>query len=137
MRQIKTEVRRENRRIERAVTEEVVRRLVTRGERIEPPAPAKGPVIARPEAKRPTGPTVEPVRSRSARAMPPVPRITRRPAAIGAERTGPTAESHRPAVPSEQPGPELAPADLNRLTDQVVRTIDQRMIAHRERMGRI
>jgi hypothetical protein len=30
-----------------------------------------------------------------------------------------------------------APIDLNHLTDQVVQAIDRRIIAHRERMGRM
>jgi hypothetical protein len=32
---------------------------------------------------------------------------------------------------------DFPPIDLNRLTDQVVQAIDRRIIAHRERMGRI
>lgn len=36
-----------------------------------------------------------------------------------------------------QMGQSLAEIDVNRLTDQVVQAIDRRLIAHRERMGRV
>jgi hypothetical protein len=39
--------------------------------------------------------------------------------------------------PSGQIGQPLGAIDVNRLTDQVVQAIDRRLLAHRERMGRI
>jgi hypothetical protein len=85
-----------------------------------------------------------------ARAAPAVPMIVRRPAAPPA----PSEASHprppaRPdltewGVPRATPRPATAPApipltpgELSRLTDHVVRAIDTRFTAHRERHGRI
>jgi hypothetical protein len=44
-----------------------------------------------------------------------------------------------PLAMSPNPTHGLAtfPIDMDRLTDQVVRTIDSRIIAHRERLGRV
>jgi hypothetical protein len=44
------------------------------------------------------------------------------------------AEALTPAIARARPIP-LSPWELNRLTEQVVRTIDQRIVSHRERLG--
>jgi hypothetical protein len=46
------------------------------------------------------------------------------------------ATSPRPAM-AQVPGHGEPPLDLNRLTDQVVQAIDRRIIAQRERLGRV
>lgn len=40
------------------------------------------------------------------------------------------------AVPTQR-GPDFGSVELDRLTDQIIQTIDRRIVAHRERMGRI
>lgn len=73
----------------------------------------------------------------------PVPRITRAQQAVnhpGAEEFEEPARPFHPTGRQPQPAwgsPTAALPDLNRLADQVVQVIDQRMVAHRERMGRI
>ena len=49
------------------------------------------------------------------------------------------ADELRPAVGPHWPGRStpLPPAEIQSLTDQVVRVMDQRLLAHRERFGRI
>ncbi len=81
----------------------------------------------------------------------PVPRILRRPAAVatmegttpGAERTGFGAAGQVPSTGTRTTAPSrgddavLEAIDVNRLTDRIVQTIDRRIIAQRERLGRL
>ncbi len=55
------------------------------------------------------------------------------PAAVSSTPVQVFTPAARPTSPA-QPIP-LSPSELNRLTEQVVRTIDQRIVSHRERMG--
>jgi hypothetical protein len=130
VRQTETELRHKSRRIEVNLTKQLLHRLVTRGERIEPAA-------ARGRAGPDTVPSIDPVGLAHTPPMQPVPRITQRPPADVPETTGAMSDSHQPAFQTGLERPDLAPVDISRLTDQVVRAIDQRIIAHRERMGRV
>ena len=76
----------------------------------------------------------------------PVPKVVHRTASIvvGPEAVTSMFEAQRAASrnPFSMAGnrlqtPDLLPIDFNRLTDQVVQAIDRRIIAHRERMGRV
>jgi hypothetical protein len=53
--------------------------------------------------------------------------------ALGDERVGGTYEA---AIRRPGAAPGLAPLDVERLTDQVVRRIDEQILAYRERMGK-
>lgn len=127
-------------RVEREVTrvrEEIMRRLVERGERVPSLAvPGARQQSAAPELARPAvevTPSARPVpmtvqRPAPASAAPPQPAPVSTPDAPGAP--------HRPPTPFPQ-AEAPPPIDIDRLTDQVVRAIDRRIIAHRERMGRV
>ena len=118
--------------------EQVIQRLVQRITRVESgrqQAPSPAPVNGKLPAPAPA-------------FTPAVPRILRRPGPVMID----SADNGRPAPvpapvsrPESQRPPDLAggsvtgvtAVDINRLTDQVVQTIDRRIIAHRERLGRI
>jgi len=127
-------------RIETTAVEQVVRRLVRRGERIESvdaPRP-RSLQSARPEG-RPDTPRGAVVSSRQ-----PVERVVRR-TAVSQPTPHPMFAGGRPAPPVvEWPSSptsiqsrEPAPVDLDRLTERVVQAIDRRVLAYRERTGRI
>jgi hypothetical protein len=61
------------------------------------------------------------------------------PPSQGRPPSGTAAENGESAVPVARgtPQPGVPAVDLERLTDQVVRRIDHRIVAHRERSGRI
>jgi hypothetical protein len=74
----------------------------------------------------------------------PVPRVVRRPTpASGPDDLRLTAETPmtrpgpRPVVASRTNSAAPSPIDVNRLTDQVIQTIDRRIVAQRERLGRV
>jgi hypothetical protein len=75
---------------------------------------------------------------------PPVAMVIRRPAALRAQPDDLPGAPHRAVpghgdtgLPLHRPSAGLdAGLDLGRLTDQVIRTIDQRILAQRERLGR-
>lgn len=107
--------------------EELVERLVARGERLEPH------LHAEPNLDEPPG--------RPLPVPPPLRLLPRMAVQPGAQAAPASLESippafRRPEVPT-RPGPEelLADIDVNRLTDQVIQAIDRRVIAQRERLG--
>jgi hypothetical protein len=102
-------------------TETLYRRLAQRGQRIEPGGQTTQPPSV--FASEDGAPMV-------LRAQPPVPREVVRNTPPEAET--PVGEVRRPAAPAEAP-PQV---DVNRLTEDVIRAIDQRIIARRERMGK-
>jgi hypothetical protein len=115
--------------VETVPVETIVNRLVRRGVRVETVG------TPRPQLPQFEGSTAE--------AMRPVPRIVRRTAAAMSGDNPPTAaetfavtSSPRPAM-AQVPGHGEPPLDLNSLTDQVVQAIDRRIIAQRERLGRV
>jgi hypothetical protein len=104
----------EHRRLEVDAVEQLVRRLVTRRMQMPP--------------------------------LRPVPRVVHRAASIVVSPETATSAPEAQRAASRNPFPmagnrsqtsDFPPIDLNRLTDQVVQAIDRRIIAHRERMGRI
>ncbi len=125
--------------------DQLVRRLVVRGERIESVAEARATIVPRPGMQQDVLPGSS---RRTADIVPaqPVARVTRRPAAAR-----PRAEEGL-SMPDAQRSPAYArphvadagphtldsgPIDLNHLTNQVIQAIDRRIIAQRERLGRI
>lgn len=137
--------------IEMIRTERLARRLVARGERIEAAAPGTWPV-ARPVATAGPRSVERPADVPELTSMPPpllpVLRVVHRPPGVpgqsepgrlsnmatpGAHSAETTTRPGWPAVPGRD-GPAV---DLNHLTDQVIQAIDRRIIAHRERLGRI
>ncbi|RME47804.1 MAG: hypothetical protein D6791_04890 [Chloroflexi bacterium] len=128
-------------RVETTTTEELIRRLVERGQRIEPGRPGRQPAKPMPTVES----AVPVVRTaRLASIVSPVPQVIHRPAMTAVE----AGAMERPIWPRSpgangtfagagQHAPDLSQVDVGRLTDQVVRTIDERMIAYRERLGRI
>lgn len=107
----------------------IVNRLVRRGVRVETVG------TPRPQLPQSEGSMAEATR--------PVQRVVRRTAAAMSGDNPPTAAETfaaasrpRPAM-AQVPGHGEPPLDLNRLTDQVVQAIDRRIIAQRERLGRV
>jgi hypothetical protein len=106
-----------------------------RGERVEAPAaPAGLPTV--PDFFRTPAITPPPFR--------PVPRTVRQPIAAAPAGDHPPATdepaaARRPArALTGQPNAYVpGPIDVNRLTDEVVRAIDRRIVAQRERLGRV
>lgn len=139
----------------------VVRRLIGRAERVEAvaspgaltgrrPGPDWPPAPGVPAVRR-SGPDRSPAPPTGERASPwlpppmvqPVPRVVRRPAAVTATTNHSVVDDARlpgaatlPADSSQRPA-VAASVDVNHLTDQVIQAIDRRIIAHRERLGKI
>lgn len=147
--------------------ERLAMQLIERRERVEPVAPARGfrpgpnhslaAVRSVDEADRRSSQgtaselpaTVKPLPS-SGPVVSPVPRIVHRAAVVtpnagqsSPERIGSMAEqSGRPgqsghSVEPKPPSTHLNAINLSHLTDQIIQTIDGRIIAHQERMGRM
>jgi hypothetical protein len=131
--------------------------VVVRGERIEPGAEARQPAATHPAWQ----PPVQPDLGRSGppglapARIPPIRRVVRRaiagttpngqpPIAATATDTQPSTietatavSGSRPAVTSKTGQAASGPIDVNRLTEQVIQAIDHRIIAQRERLGRV
>jgi hypothetical protein len=103
-----------------------------------------GPIAGRPSSIRAAGPgglrtavgtpgtgVPRPVETVVARQSPGVPAGPQ-----AATSTGPTLEGWGAPAPAARAG-EPPRIDLERLTDQVMRSIDRRLLAHRERTGRV
>ena len=125
-------------RVERTLREQLVHYLSARGTRIDAVA-TPGSLTARGLNKAPSPGT----RADLSLARP-VSRIVRRPITeLAPEDRGLPAETpmtlpgRRPVVASRTNPPAPTPIDVNRLTDQVIQAIDRRIIAQRERLGRI
>jgi len=127
-------------RVETTPVEQVVRRLVRRGERIESvDAPRPRSLQSARSADRPAT-----LRRPVVSSMEPVEQVVRR-AAVSQPNPDPLYTGGRPAPPPvEWPSAppliqsrEPAPVDLDRLTERVVQAIDRRVLAYRERTGRI
>jgi hypothetical protein len=140
-RQVITERVLARQRVETTTSEELVRRMVDRGQRIAAAKP--GQIRAEPVTTggAAVAATRQPGRTGGAE---PMPLILRRPARVAVE-DGALPSPTRPrspgangsfAVPGQQ-ALDLSQRELGRLTDQVVRIIDERMIAYRERTGRV
>lgn len=90
---------------------------------------------------QPGAPPPHPGAPPAALALPPVPRVVQRPAPAAAG-SGAAQAAHAPAAPSGlrywgEPPPAAALAvNVEQLTDQVIRAIDQRVVAARERLGK-
>jgi hypothetical protein len=131
--------------------EQLVRRLVTRGKRIDLvaiPGVARIPQTGSSRGILPAMGMEEDMILPMAPARP-VPRIVRRPIATITDSPPLTGEivdvsgswpvwpkPSRTGGTSVGSQPDIPPLDLNRLTDQVIRAIDHRIIAQRERLGR-
>jgi hypothetical protein len=125
--------------IERTETERserFTRRFVERGERVE--SVRQRPGTAALPVTRADAP--------AASLAQPAPRLLYRPpsaATVSEAGQAPVAfprdAAPRQPLPAQRASlaPELAPADINRLTDQVIQAIDHRIIAQRERLGRV
>jgi hypothetical protein len=124
------------------VAEQLVRRLLARGRRVEAAPSADRARVRQGLWLESAGDEVPAV---PVPAVRPVPRILRQaaPADVGRAAMPGTDESERPAhreeppttgVPPRPPDPAI---DLNRLTDEVIQAIDRRIVAQRERLGRI
>ncbi len=79
------------------------------------------------------------------RSYPPLPRVLRRPVHTDAVESTTTAGSTTKGSPLQRKEPStsdhirsapLKPIDVNHLANEVIRTIDRRIVAQRERMGR-
>jgi hypothetical protein len=125
-------------RVERTLREQFVQYLGTRGKRIE--------AVATPDRLTTKGLNKAPSPGMSAdlSLARPVSRVVRRPvtASVPADRrllpeTATTLPEPRSVVASRTSPPAPAPIDVHRLTDQVIQAIDRRIIAQRERLGRI
>jgi hypothetical protein len=125
---------------------DLVTRIIARERRVESAATIHS-LLERVVRGRDRAEPCAPIPARPAPAVPMIVRLPAAPAAPGeASRPGPpshtdvadwgvpTMPPRLTAVPAPIP---LNPTELNRLTDQVVRAIDHRFTAHRERHGRI
>jgi hypothetical protein len=125
-------------RTERTLREQLVHYLSARGTRIDAVA-TPGRLTARGSHDAPSPGT----RADLPLARP-VPRVVRRPhtelapddRGLSAE-TAMTLPGRRPVVASRMDAPAPAAIDVHRLTDQVIQAIDRRIVAQRERLGRI
>jgi hypothetical protein len=133
--------------VEPIYTERLVQRLVIRVERIEAAFTAGAQVASSgssqiDSAGRDKGKALRtPVP-----AAPPIARAVRRSTGRAAAPEAASAVSDRRPAPftsgfqdagNAQRGLSREPVDINRLTDQIIQTIDRRIIAQRERLGRI
>jgi hypothetical protein len=122
----------------------LMQRLLTRRERIKAVVTQPVSPLGRSGSAQVASPLTnkeEPVWMPPAR---PVPRVFRRPATVATtDRRLTTTEnvaetrSQRAPVTRQASQAMSAPIDVKHLTDQVIRTIDRRIIAQRERLGRI
>ena len=111
--------------VETVPVETIVDRLARRGVRVETVGTPRLPV------SQSEGST--------AGATRPVPRIVRRSATVetGDNQSQAAADSSPRHAMAQGPVRGEPPLDLNRLTDQVVQAIDRRIVAQRERLGRV
>ncbi len=131
------------------VMQRLVTRLITKSERIEGSvglfSPTRLDQEAAPESTidaSPQAPAVPPVPRVVYRAAPstttvaaPPPMVTSRAAVNGWERAATDRSPLRnPGTPMQ---PEANPVEVHRLTEQVIQAIDRRIIAKRERLGRV
>lgn len=132
-------------RVQERHSEQLVHHLLGRAQAIDAVAPPGAPVFHAGGPTRQNGALTAAV-LRTAPAVPPVARIVRRPPpALVTEDVSPrTAVGRAAAAPLAVDGfsvrpslPAAAPVDINRITDQVVQTLDRRLLAFRERTGRI
>jgi hypothetical protein len=126
-------------------TEEAARQIITRSRQIEERITASARRVEARTSSPPTAPAGETVRAEVASQPPvtPVSRVFARGApASQAGESAPT-PPHEPAAASAarrsssgSPQTDSPPVDLNQLTEEVIRAIDRRIIAQRERLGR-
>lgn len=133
--------------VETSVSQPLIQQLALRHQRVETsssmnnnmqPLSAAGSLT--PNRARPNPPWSPP-------AAPPVPRVVHKATALPANTAGSAspaqtlgiAENTRAAqrISMQTPMVNGNPLDINRLTDQVMQQIDRRMLAHRERTGRV
>ena len=121
----------------------LVERLVRRGVRIDGGAEGTSATSSREPS---AGPSREPAAAPLLEVFPPVQRVFQRPTSPAPAATPQpsgdsmvTASSLRPmqAPKTAEAAHPLAGLDINQLTEQVVRTIDRRITAQRERLGRV
>jgi hypothetical protein len=132
------------RQVERIQIEQLVRRLATRAERVEPGSQAgamRGAQVERIQAA--TSERREPATTIGAeRSVTLIVRRAARPAS--ADQDAPEQAPHRSprddrpqTTNGAQPLIDAGMIDLNRVTEQVIQAIDRRIIARRERLGSI
>ena len=111
--------------VETVPVETMVNRLARRGVRVE--------AVGSPRRH------VSQSEGSTAGATRPVPRIVRRSATVetGDNQSQAAADSSPRHAMAQGPVRGEPPLDLNRLTDQVVQAIDRRIVAQRERLGRV
>jgi hypothetical protein len=122
--------------------EQHIEYLLTRGQRIETGTSASIASATRPVAPQENRRPWPPALSVALPPLPPVPRIVHRsaPAAIEGDRhlAAPASgsSSNRRALPDPPDQAAAQALNVNQLADQVIQTIDRRIIARRERLGR-
>jgi hypothetical protein len=132
------------RQLERIQIEQLVRRLATRAERVEPESQA----VVRRGSQLDATPATPPNRRAPATTIAaerPVTLIVRRATRpMIAAQEAPEQAPQRPPRPDRppttngaQPMIDAGTIDLNRVTEQVIQAIDRRIIARRERLGSI
>ncbi len=116
-------------RVERQVA--TTRQIVERTQRVEQVAMRSGVLsqVAASAASRASSPAPLKI------VLPPLPRVLRRPAPV-AEQPAPSRALGGDAA-RQRPVPVTQPIDVARLTDEVMRGIDKRLAAWRERRGRV
>jgi hypothetical protein len=116
--------------IETVFTEQLVQRLVDRGGRVETVATARTAAPAPLTQTVPQGDRVQPVAQ-----------VVKQAVIQLADATIAAATASQPLLlPTPAPMPRAdaaAPVDVNRLAEQVIQTIDRRLLAYRERLGRV
>ena len=124
--------------VDRILREQLVHSLSARGTRIDAVTAQGSPTVSGLNKASSPGMRADLPLAR------PVSRVVRRPVAEPAiTDRALTAETlmmlpgQRPVVVSRTNPPAPAPIDVNRLTDQVIQAIDRRIVAQRERLGRI
>jgi hypothetical protein len=98
------------------------------------PTPGPASIVAEPPRPR-VKPVVMLVRHPPTALKDPTPPPSRAPAPVERDDRHPAVTIFRPAAQHAPPG--LSPIELGRVTDHVVRALDRRLTAQRERQGRI
>jgi hypothetical protein len=127
-------------------TEETARHIITRSRQIEERITASARRVEAGSRSQPPGDTTGRVVSPAAANQPPVTPVSRvftRSAPASQEGGSAPTLPHEPTTAStvrhssgDSAPTDSPPVDLNRLTDEVIRAIDRRIIAQRERLGR-
>lgn len=127
--------------LKQLISESFVQRILTTQHRLDTTIKASSPILTTSRA-----PAIAPSSLPHLPSVPPVPRVVQRPIS---KPSGASSQStleppgavqpsfQKQSFPSWQSPDNTPPIDVNRLTDQVIQKLDRRLLAYRERLGRV